>query len=83
MGHAPDLCGGMPAMAFPTAISRLASPPSTTGSTMFCVKVVENGPKRRNKLARHGRPLKSQAKRPGKQPPKKQYGKTATHKRMI
>jgi len=37
---------------------------STAGSTTVCVKSEETGPKRRNKLARYGRPLRSQAKRP-------------------
>ena len=37
---------------------------STGDSTRVCVKPEETGPKRRNKFARHERPLKSQAKRP-------------------
>ena len=37
---------------------------STAGSTRVCVKPEETGPKRRNKFARHERPLKSQAIRP-------------------
>jgi hypothetical protein len=45
-------------------LSQPAPLPLTTGSTIFCVKVVENGPKRRDKLARHEKPLKSQAKHP-------------------
>ena len=37
---------------------------STAGSTTICVKAEETGPKRRNNLARNGRPLKSQANSP-------------------
>jgi hypothetical protein len=48
---------------------------STAGSTRVCVKPEETGPKRRNKFARHERPLKSQAKRPGNRPGKKHYEK--------
>jgi hypothetical protein len=42
----------------------LREPISTGGSTTVCVKAEETGPKRWDKLARYGMPLKSQAKCP-------------------
>jgi hypothetical protein len=48
--------------------------PARTGMTE------DTGPKRRNKFARHEKPLKSQAKCPGNRPLKILYGKAATWK---
>jgi hypothetical protein len=48
---------------------------STAGSTTVCVKPEENGPKRRNKLAQHGRQLRSQANSARSRPLKILYGK--------